>query len=238
MKRLIKSVFQAFGHDVIKVGRSKISKPVVEVDVEILDDPVFQASVKEVSGITLLDTARLANLWQLSRLSNPSGALIEIGAYKGGVGIHISNACPDRPVYVCDTFEGFGNLVIDPKADRLFKKEQYSDVSFESVKASWAGKGRDVRWVRGYFPQSAAEMDISNISFAHVDTDLYESTTDTLNYLRPRLMDRSIVILDDYLRGADGLVRAVREFTQAYPDWAMFPMFPAQGLLLHRDWFE
>ena len=64
MKRLIKSIFQAFGHDIIKVGRSKISKPVVEVDVEILDDPVFQASVKEVSGITLLDTARLANLWR------------------------------------------------------------------------------------------------------------------------------------------------------------------------------
>ena len=238
MKRLIKSIFQAFGHDVIKLGRSKVTKPVEESYVEILDDPVFQASVKEVSELTLLDTPRLANLWQLSRLSNPSGALIEIGSYRGGGALHISNSCPDRPIYVCDTFEGFNKLAIDPVADRLFKKQQYSDTSFETVKASWAGKGRDVRWVQGYFPQSAADMDISNISFAHVDTDLYQSTADTLNYLRPRLMDRSIVVIDDYLRGCDGLIRAVREFTQAHPDWVTFPMFPAQGLLIHRDWFE
>jgi hypothetical protein len=81
-------------------------------------------------------------------------------------------------------------------------------------------------------------MDISNISFAHVDTDLYESTAKTLNYLQPRLIERSIVILDDYLRGADGLIKAVREFTLAHPEWATFPMFPSQGLMIRRDWFD
>ena len=237
MKRLIKSAFQAFGHDVVKLGRTKLTKPIDESYVEILDDPAFQASVKEVSDITLLDTARLANLWMLSRMSNSSGSLIEIGSYKGGGALHISNACPTRPIFVCDTFEGFADLKMDPSLDRLFKKEQYSDSSLETVKAPWVDKGRDVRWVRGYFPESAANMEISNISFAHVDTDLYESTINTLNYLRPRLIEKSIVVLDDYLRGADGLIRAVREFTTAHPDWVTFPMFPAEGLMIHRDWF-
>ena len=237
MKRLIKSVFQAFGHDVVKLGRSKVTKPIEESYVEILDDPDFQASVKEVSGITLLDTARLANLWMLSRASNPSGSLIEIGSYRGGGALHISNACPTRPIYVCDTFEGFADLKMDPKVDRLFWKEQYSDTSFETVKANWAGKGRDVRWVRGYFPESAANMEISNISFAHVDTDLYDSTANTLNYLQPRLINRSIVVFDDYFRSVEGVIKAVSEFTQAHPDWVTFPMFPGQGLMIHRDWF-
>jgi hypothetical protein len=107
IKRLIKSAFQGFGYDVVKLGRSKLAKPIDENYVEILDDPAFQASVKEVSGITLLDTARLANLWMLSRASNPSGSLIEIGSYKGGGALHISNSCPTRPIFVCDTFEGF-----------------------------------------------------------------------------------------------------------------------------------
>jgi hypothetical protein len=180
MKSLVKSAFQGLGYDVVKLGRSKITKPVDESYVEILYDSEFQSSVKEVSEITILDTARLANLWMLSRMSNPSGSLIEIGSYRGGGALHISNACPARPIYVCDTFEGFADLKMDPKVDRLFWKEQYSDTSFETVKGNWAGKGRDVRWVKGYFPESAANMEISNISFAHVDTDLYESTAKDL----------------------------------------------------------
>lgn len=237
VKRFIKSVFQAFGHDVVKLGRSKITKPIDESYVEILYEPEFQASIKEVSDITLLDTPRLANLWMLSRMSNPAGSLIEIGSYKGGGALHISNSCPTRPIFVCDTFEGFAELKMDPTLDRLFKKEQYSDASFEAVKLPWAGKGRDVRWVRGYFPESAAGIEVSNISFAHVDTDLFESTISTLNYLLPRFIDRSIIVLDDYLRGADGLMKAVGEFTAAHPDWVVFPLFPSQGLMIHRSWF-
>jgi hypothetical protein len=129
------------------------------------------------------------------------------------------------------------DLKIDPGADRLFKEEQFTDTSFESVEAPWAGKGRDVRWVRGYFPESAENIEISNISFVHVDTDLYESTAKTLGYLRPRLIDRSVVVFDEYLRSVGGVVRAVREFTGAHPDWAAFPLFPGQALMINRDWF-
>jgi hypothetical protein len=170
-------------------------------------------------------------------MSNPSGSLIEIGSYRSGGALHISNACPTRPIYVCDTFEGFADLKMDPKVDRLFWKEQYSDTSFETVKANWAGEGRDVRWVKGYFPESAANMEISNISFAHVDTDLYESTAKTLNYLLPRPIDRSIVVFDDYFRSVEGVIKAAGEFTRAHPDWVTLPMFPGQGVMIHRDWF-
>jgi hypothetical protein len=44
IKRLIKSAFQGFGYDVVKLGRSKLAKPIDENYVEILDDPAFQAS--------------------------------------------------------------------------------------------------------------------------------------------------------------------------------------------------
>jgi hypothetical protein len=95
----------------------------------------------------------------------------------------------------------------------------------------------DVRWVRGYFPESAASTEIGNISFAHIDLDIYKSTAETLDYLHPRFIDRSIVVFDDYLRNADGVMKAVREFSVAHPDWATFPIFPGQGLMIHRSWF-
>jgi hypothetical protein len=84
MKHLVKSVFRTFGFDIKKVRHSKVTKPIDESFVAILDDAAFQASVKEVSAITMLDTPRLANLWQLAGMSNPVRALIEVGAYKGG----------------------------------------------------------------------------------------------------------------------------------------------------------
>jgi hypothetical protein len=190
MKRLIKSTFRRFGLDIVKYRNSKITKPMDESYLEVLTDQAFQASVDEVKNTTLLDTARLANLWQLCRISNPSGSLIEIGSYKGGGALHISNSCPGRTIFVCDTFEGFGDLPMDPSLDHLFARERFRDTSFESVKTQWANKGRDVRWVKGYFPESAAEIEIANISFVHIDLDIYESTANALNYLRPRLIDQ------------------------------------------------
>jgi hypothetical protein len=237
MKRLIKSVFRRFGFDIVKHRDNKITKPTDESYLEVLTDPAFQESVDEVKNITLLDTARLANLWQLSRISNPSGSLIEIGSYKGGGALHISNSCPGRTIFVCDTFEGFGDLPMDPSLDHLFSRERFRDTSFETVKTHWINKGRDVRWVKGYFPESAADIEIANVSFAHIDLDIYESTANALNYLRLRLINQSIIVLDDYLRGADGVVKAAREFAAAHPDWATFPIFPGQGLIIHRTWF-
>src|SRR5271168_967337 len=76
MKHLIKSALHAAGYDIVKFRDSKVTKPIDESYLEIVHDPVFQASVAEVSGITLLDTARLANLWLLCRASNPTGSII------------------------------------------------------------------------------------------------------------------------------------------------------------------
>lgn len=238
MKHLIKSVSHTFGFDIRRVRHSKVTKPIDENFVAILDDAAFQTSVTEVSAITMLDTPRLANLWQLARMSNPEGSLIEVGAYRGGGALHMSNACPDRTIFVCDTFSGFGDLKIDPAVDRLFWRSQFDGNALTEVKKPWANKRRDVRWIRGYFPDSAAKLNLSNISFAHIDTDLYESTANTLAYLRPRLIDHSIVVFDDYLRSVDGVMKAVGEFTRAHPDWVVFPMFPGQGLMIHRNWFD
>jgi O-methyltransferase len=149
-------------------------------------------------------------------MSNPSESLIEVGPYKGGGALHVSNPSPARTIFVCDTFEGFGDLPMDPRLDHLFARERFRDTNFELVKSRWAHKGRDVHWVQGYFPESAANVDISNVSFAHIDLDIYESTVKALKYLRPRLIDRSIVLFDDYLRGVDGVVKAACEFSEAH----------------------
>jgi hypothetical protein len=235
LPRVIGSQIRNLGFD--RINQDLLGKPLDTSNIEILRDPAFQASIHEVQSLTILDTERLANLWQLCRMSNPDGAIIELGTYKSGCAIHLSNSCPGRRIYVCDTFEGFGNLKIDMKLDRLFNVEQFTDTSLESVKINWNQRNRDVVLIKGYFPESATGHNIQKISFLHLDLDLYESTLKALCFLKDEFLDRSIIILDDYLRGADGVMQAVTEFEEACPEWRCFPIFPGQGMMLNKSWF-
>ena len=70
-------------------GVYPIIKPMDPAHLEVLEDPVFQASVREVADLTMLDTARLANLWKLCKLSDPRGNILEVGSYKGGGALHL-----------------------------------------------------------------------------------------------------------------------------------------------------
>jgi len=212
-----------------------IIKPTDTCGVEVLGDRAFQDSCREVASLTLLDTPRLANLWQLSRMTNPSGAIIEIGSFKGGGALHLSNSCPDRRVIVCDSFEGFEKL--DSNLDRSFRDDMFKNTSQWRVEELFRSRGRKSQVVAGFFPQSCAGIDLGPISFVHLDADLYKSTIESLEFLRERMIDRSLVVLDDYFRRANGVNQAVDEFVSRHREWVAFPMFPGQGLLIHHSWF-
>ena len=241
IKPLIRAIFSTLNYDIVRkrrpTGAGPIKKPTDTSHLEILLDESFQNSIDEVRHLTLLDTARLANLWQLCKMSNPAGSIIEIGSYKGGSALHMSNSCPNRRIFICDTFEGFGRLPIDSRLDRLFSQADFSDTNLALVQSAWKPKDRYVTWVKGYFPQSAASIEIRGISFAHIDVDLYQSTFDTLEFLNSRFIDKSLILFDDYLRGVDGVMKATKDFLELHPEWICLPIYPGQGLMIHQTWF-
>jgi len=61
-----------------------VLRPLDRNGIEILADREFQKSCLDINGLTLLDTPRLANLWQLCRMTAAEGAIMEVGSYKGG----------------------------------------------------------------------------------------------------------------------------------------------------------
>src|ERR1700730_1946968 len=81
----IKSSLRSFGFDIVKYS-NLVKKPMDESHLEVLTDPAFQVSINEVKKLTLLDTARLANLWQLCRMSNcpASAPMRQIGRVEEG----------------------------------------------------------------------------------------------------------------------------------------------------------
>jgi hypothetical protein len=204
--------------------------------VEILADPAFQASVRECRPYTLLDMARLANLWMLCRKTNPDGGVIEVGSYRGGGALHLSNAVPERMVTICDTFAGF--TTYDANLDSNFQRDAFRDTSAAAVDRLFSPKGRPYRILAGEFPASVADEPIGPLSFAHVDVDIYAATLETLRFLSARMIPRSLIVVDDRHRKAEGSDAAVDQFLVEDQRWLELPLFPGQGVLIDRAWFD
>jgi hypothetical protein len=200
--------------------------------VEILADPEFYASCRALSNTSLLDTPRLANLWALCRETDPAGAIIEIGSYKGGGALHLSRCCPDRKVFACEAFSPESFERVDQKLDTNFQHGQFADHSEEAVRRLLAGRNAEV--IPGFFPDSVRGRDLPPISFVHLDVDVYEATKNSLLYLFDgnRLLPRSLVVLDDYNRKAAGVNMAVEEVGEELGAYTALPMFPGQAVLI------
>lgn len=203
----------------------------------VLRDPAFRRALEIALPHTFLDTARLANLWQLCRMSNPAGGVAEIGTYRGGGALLLSQAAPDRRLFVCDTFAGFDGQQLDSGLDRLFMRGQFRDGSAAQVRELLTRHGADFHLIEGIFPQSDTQGAVAGLSFVHVDVDIHDATLASLRHVAGRCLDRALVVVDDYRRGADGCDRAVASFVRDHPQWAAFPLYPGQALLVHRSWF-
>ena len=206
--------------------------PVIGQDLAVLKEPAFQESIKAVEDHTLLDVARLANLWNLARLTGP-GTMLEVGTFRGGGALHISNACPAREMFVFDTFEGFRSLA--PGLDDIFDRNWFKDTTADHVRLLFEPFNRKVTVVKGFFPNSAEKLDLGRVAFCHLDVDVYEASRDSLTFLADKLADRSLIVLDDFQRGAHGLDRAVGEFLAGHEQFTCFPLFPGQALLFSRE---
>lgn len=194
--------------------------------VEVLQDMEFQASLTEIEPFMLLDSVRLANLWQLSRMTNPLGVILEVGAYKGGTAMHLSNACPGRQVIACEAFNGPRALEPD---DGHIEDWQFRDVAPEAILGLF--RGHSIELLKGYFPECwNGRRDA--ISFVHLDVDTYQATFDSLCFLPSILASRSLVVVDDYGRSLLGARKAVDDFVRERKDWLAFPIFPGQALVL------
>jgi O-methyltransferase len=212
--------------------RRRVLVPSIDpINVEILADEEFRASVAAVRGKTLLDVGRLANLWYLARQTGP-GVCLEVGSYRGGGALHICNALRERNprFYSFDPFEDGGFENIRPE-DELFTKNQFTETSYRAV-VRLLSSHPNATVTKGFFPAAAKDLDLQPIAFCHLDVDVYEATRDCLNFIEPRLGPKSYIVLDDINRNVKGVERAVQEFLAANPSFLLIPLFPSQGLLL------
>jgi hypothetical protein len=165
------------------------------------------------------------------------GDIAELGVYKGNTAslLAVMARRMGTTAWILDTFEGF-------RPDDLTGIDshhgmEFEDTSLEEVRGL-VGE-QNVRYVKGYFPESAAQMP-SDLSFSlvHLDCDLYVSLKSALPYFYRRLLPGGYLIIHDYASLSwDGAEMAVDEFF-ADKQEPIIPLTDACGSAVIRKGYD
>lgn len=184
---------------------------------------------------TFLDYDRLYTLWQaVAGLESSDQPIAEVGAYRGGSAKFILQALQKtnltNELHVFDTFEG--HAVVEEQVDGQHAVGQFSDTSYEEVRAYLEAPNVVVH--KGNFLETARHIEhISNFGIVHIDVDVYPVTKFCLEFFAKRTIGGSILIIDDYgNNNCKGLKKAVDEYTVTNSEFVMIYLLTGQALMV------
>lgn len=120
-----------------------------------------------------------------------SGLNLEFGVYSGRSINHCARFLPEQTFYGFDSFEGL------PEAWREgYDKGHFAVESMPNTEAN-------VELVKGWFdrtiPFFVDRFPNENVSFLHVDCDIYSSTQAIFHHLHKKIVAGTIIVFDEYI---------------------------------------
>jgi O-methyltransferase len=163
-------------------------------------------------ALTMIGSARLRHLRSCVEAvlnENVPGDLIEAGVWRGGASIMMravleAYGVTERCVWLADSFRGLPAPNPDRyPLDAVMHFEGFPElaVSLEAVKENFRRfdlLDGSVRFVEGWFSDTLAHVGAERFALLRLDGDLYESTTNALDALYPKLSPGGFVVIDDY----------------------------------------
>jgi O-methyltransferase len=153
-------------------------------------------------------------------LGSTEGDLVEMGVGLGGMSVFLGMLAREhgKRVFSLDSFEGLP--APDPERDSPYFLEGFYKGADESLpllaRFQEAVEKFDlssvVKPVPGFFDQVDPAVLPEKLCFAHLDSDLYSSVSDSLELVWPRLVPGGVVVVDDFFHPAQGPARALADF--------------------------
>jgi O-methyltransferase len=160
-----------------------------------------------------------------------SGEFAELGVFKGQTAKLIHYYCPDRNLYLFDTFSGFDKRDINQESSQIKDSESilaFLDTSAEAVIKNIQPINDNISIIKGYFPKSIpGDLNNKQYAFVHLDADLYLPTLEGLKFFYPKVTKGGIIICHDY-NAWPGVRKAVDEFLHGKAEIAI-PMPDKSG---------
>jgi O-methyltransferase len=164
---------------------------------------------------TYVRNLRLAEFFQ-----GVEGTIVECGTWRGGMIAGIAELIQSyHAYYLFDSFEGLPEAQeVDGIAAKIWQTDTCSPSYYNNCSADEASAieamtmsgVKDYYITKGWFSETLKNFD-QPISILRLDGDWYESTMDCLTNLYPKVVDRGLILIDDY-HTWDGCSRAVHDY--------------------------
>ena len=166
--------------------------------------------------------------------SGISGAMAELGVYKGDFAKQMQAVLPDRKIYLFDTFEGFAQTDIDEEKNTSATIARVSDFADTSV-AEVLGKMPDKDNViirKGVFPKTTENLQ-EHYALVSLDADLYAPTLAGLRYFHANLVHGGVIIIHDYeSQQYPGVKQAVADYEKEAGKLLLIPLGDMHGTVI------
>jgi hypothetical protein len=164
----------------------------------------------DITNVSMLEAWNLAQ-WA-TKTNQIEGCMAEVGVYKGGTAA-IMAGYSERHLHLFDTFEGLPASKIE--TNDLVVPGWLDDVNVNSIK-ELVNRSNNAIFHIGIFPETTLNLQCKKFALVHLDTDIYQSTFDGLQYFFPKMSKGGAIIVHDFNNdGCPGVKRAVNEFFQA-----------------------
>ena len=148
-----------------------------------------------------------------------SGAVAELGVYRGDFAKVINTVFPERKLYLFDTFEGFPEEDMNYETENNLLLDTVGKLSNTSVEYVMGRMPHPERCVirKGYFPETAAGLEDERYAFVNIDVDLYKPILAGLEYFWPRMAENGYIFVHDYFSFSyAGTKKAIEEFSERF----------------------
>ena len=166
------------------------------------------------------------------------GEIFEFGTLFGDIPLHADylfsknkRGFSRRPISVFDSFSGLPGEILESES-KVFEE---GDLAFPlnaylQRMSKYGVNEDDIRIFPGYFQESLERYtEDTSCALAWLDADLYSSTQSILKFLESRLVDQSLLFIDDYWvakNGHGGPSLALEEWTARNREDCKFKLLP------------
>ena len=165
-----------------------------------------------------------------------TGAVAELGVFRGDFSSIINQLYPESTLYLFDTFEGFADVDIKHERENDYTSDkaltQFRNTSIDIVLSKMQHPDKCV--VRkGYFPETVEGLE-DRFIFVSLDCDLYLPILAGLEYFYPRLVEGGYIMIHDYNQTNEwkGVKEAVNDFEKKYGFVPKVPITDSCGTLI------
>lgn len=161
-------------------------------------------------------------LRELARTEQVPGDVVEFGCYVGTTSVHLASELrgSGKRLWLYDSFEGLPEKRVEDNspAGEQFKAGELLATKKQLIKHLKQANVPMPIIKKGWFCDLTASDVPSEISFAYLDGDYYDSVLDPLKLIWPRLAPGAIIVVDDYANEAlPGAAKAVDMWRAGHP---------------------